>query len=170
MSKRTKLISLSILSLIAYIYLNYYFTFFTIENRITKYSEEMSALNQLLKDMTQENLISILVIITIIVTTLSLLVQYLVGIFLLMLFTDKVKSQLFYALIPKIIIMSINVIFIVTWQIYDSWLYLTTALVGSILIMFLFQYKKQNWKASILFSIAFILDPVISIVKEISTL
>jgi hypothetical protein len=169
-SERAKLISLSILTLITYIYLNYYFAFFMIENEITKYSEELSSLRQLLEDVAQENLILILVIITIIITTISLLIQYIIGKFLLMLFTLDVNSHLFHVLIPKIFIMIINLLFIMIWEIYDSWFYLTTALIGSILIMLFFQYNKKNWKASILFSVVFILDPLFSIVKEISNL
>ncbi len=117
--------------------------------------------------MSYETMLNLIVVITTILTTISLLVQYLIAKFLLMIFAPEVKSHLFYALIPKIIIMFINVICMGILQIHSLWLYIFTALIGAVLILFFFQYKKANWKASILFATPFIMDALISLGKEI---
>lgn len=166
MEKHTRLTSF--ISLIVYVLLNYYFVSFAIQ--INGVSEELNGLHKLLDNISHENIIMTIAIITTITTTISLLIQYIIGKFLLILFVSNIKGHLFYVLIPKIFIMIINMIFIGVGQVHDSWLYMSTALIGSIIILLFFQYKKENWKASILFALAFIMDALFSLGKEIFSL
>ncbi|MER3124075.1 hypothetical protein ABQG68_01570 [Bacillus pumilus] len=155
----------SLISLVIFILANYYFVTFAIE--LNGYISKLDDLRALLEDMSYETMLNLIVVITTILTTISLLVQYLIAKFLLMLFAPEVKSHLFYALIPKIIIMFINVICMGILQIHSLWLYIFTALIGAVLILFFFQYKKANWKAAILFAAPFMIDALISLGKEI---
>lgn len=148
--------------------INFYFISLTIE--INGFSEQLKDLDELLDNISHEKIVLIISIVTTVITMISLLVQYIIGKFLLIIFVSNVKSHLFYALIPKILIMIINIVFIGVWQIHNSWLYMFTALMGSIVILLFFQYKKENWKASILFAAAFIIDALISLGKEIFSL
>jgi hypothetical protein len=164
--KRPRLTSL--ISLILFVFVNYYFVTFAID--INGYIIELEELEALLEDISYENMILTIAIITTVITTISLLVQYIIGKFLLIIFIPEVKSKLFYALIPKILIMIINIIFMGILHIHSSWLYMFTALLGAVLIMFFFQYKKENWKASILFAAPFTIDALFSLGKELFTL
>ncbi|MDF2004119.1 hypothetical protein P2Q02_15855 [Bacillus pumilus] len=155
----------SLISLVIFIMANYYFVTFAIE--LNGYISQLDDLRAMLEDMSYETMLNLIVVITTILTTISLLVQYLIAKFLLIIFAPEVKGHLFYALIPKIIIMFINVICMGILQIQSLWLYLFTALIGAALILFFFQYKKANWKASILFAAPFIIDAFISLGKEI---
>ncbi|AMM90673.1 membrane protein [Bacillus pumilus] len=155
----------SLISLIIFIFANYYFVTFAIE--LNGYISILDDLKALLEDISYETMLNLIVVITTTLTTISLLVQYLIGKFLLMIFAPEVKSKLFYALIPKILIMFINVICMGILQINNLLLYMLTALIGSVLILLFFQYKKENWKASILFATPFIIDALISLGKEI---
>ncbi|MGX9290255.1 hypothetical protein ACSLGF_03335 [Bacillus sp. A015] len=155
----------SLISLVIFILANYYFVTFAIE--LNGYISKLDDLKALLEDISYETMLNLIVVITTTLTTISLLVQYLIGKFLLMIFAPEVKSHLFYALIPKILIMFINVICMGILQVHSLWLYIFTALIGSILILIFFQYKKANWKASILFAAPFIIDALISLGKEI---
>ena len=165
MEKHPKLISL--ISFIIYVFLNYYFVSFSVANQISGFSGELIDLNKLLDDISHENLVLIIAIITTILTTISLFIQYIIGKFLLVLFTSNVHGHLFYALFPKIFITVINIICMGLWQIHNLWFYMSTALIGSVLILLFFQYKKGNWKASFLFAAPFIVDPLISLGKAI---
>ncbi|MBW4854128.1 hypothetical protein MH138_01360 [Bacillus safensis] len=155
----------SLISLVIFIFANYYFVTFAIE--LNGYISKLDDLKALLEDISYETMLNLIVVITTTLTTISLLVQYLIGKFLLMIFAPEVKSKLFYALIPKILIMFINVICMGILQINNLWLYMFTALIGAVLILLFFQYKKENWKASILFAAPFIIDALISLGKEI---
>lgn len=163
MAKLVKLNLLSLFSLIAFLLLNYYFVSMIADNQISILSRDMEDLKSVLNDISHENFVLIVTIISTITTTFGLLIQYLIGKFLLVIFASEIKSYLFHALIPKIFIVIINLFFIGVYQIHNNWLYLSTALIGSILILFFFQYQKKNWKASLLFSSAFIIDALISL-------
>lgn len=155
----------SLISLVIFIFANYYFVTFAIE--LNGYISKLDDLKALLEDISYETMMNLIAVITTTLTTISLLVQYLIGKFLLMIFAPEVKSKLFYALIPKILIMFINVICMGILQINNLLLYMLTALIGSVLILLFFQYKKENWKASILFAALFIIDALTSLGKEI---
>ncbi|MED1747254.1 MULTISPECIES: hypothetical protein [Bacillus] len=157
----------SLISLVIFILANYYFVTFAIE--LNGYISKLGDLRALLEDISYDTMLNLIVVITTTLTTISLLVQYLIGKFLLMIFAPEVKSHLFYALIPKILIMFVNVICMGILQVHSLWMYIFTALIGSILILIFFQYKKANWKASILFAAPFIIDALISLGKEIVT-
>ncbi|MBY8911989.1 hypothetical protein KY305_04345 [Bacillus sp. YC2] len=158
----------SFVSLIVYVFLNFYFISLVIE--MNGFSEELKDLHNLLDNFSHRKLVLIISVVTTVITMISLLVQYIIGKFLLIIFASNVKSHLFYALIPKILIMIINIIFIGIWQIHNSWFYLFTALMGSIVILLFFHYKKENWKASILFAASFIIDALFSLGKSIFSL
>ncbi|MGX4669382.1 hypothetical protein JNUCC74_09225 [Cerasibacillus sp. JNUCC 74] len=167
MGERIKLLLLSFFLLSVYVLLNYYFIFLVADNQINLLSQDLEDLKYVLDNISHKNLVLIVTIISTFTTTLGLLVQYLIGKFLLVIFASNVQSHLFHALIPKVFIMIINLIFMGVLEIHNTWLYLLTALIGSILILFFFQYKKQNWKASLLFSSAFIIDALFSLCKTI---
>lgn len=168
MEKHAKLISF--ISFIGYSILNYYFVSFSVTNQIKGISGEINDLNKLLEDISHENLVLIITIITVIATTAFLLMQYIIGKFLLFLFASDVQSHLFYVLIPKIFITVINIFFMRIWQINNSWLYIFTSLLGAIAVLLFFQHIKENWKASMLFAAALIFDPLLSLGKEIFSL
>lgn len=163
MEKRPRLVSL--ISLIFFVFANYYFVTFAIE--LNGYIVELDDLRAMLEDISYETMFNLIAVITTVLTTISLLVQYIIGKFLLIIFVPEIKSRLFYALIPKILITFVNIIFMGFLHIHSLWLYMVTALLGTILILIFFQYKNKSWKASILFASPFILDAVFSLVKEI---
>lgn len=167
MAKRGKLILLSIFSFIVYMLLNYYFVSIVADNQISILSQDVEDLKYVLDNISHENFVLIITVISTIITTFGFLIQYLIGKFLLVIFAPDVKSHLFHALIPKVFIVIINLTFIGVFQIYNNWFYLTTALIGAISILLFFQYQKQNWKGSLLFSAAFIIDPLISLGRSI---
>lgn len=162
-----KLFLLSFLLLSVYVLLNYYFISLIADNQISLLSKDLEDLKYMLDNISHENLVLLVTIFSTFTTTLGLLVQFIIGKFLLVIFASNVQSHLFDALIPKVIIMVINLTFMVILDIHSTWFYLSTALIGSILILLFFQYKKQNWKASLLFSSAFIIDALFSLVKTI---
>ncbi len=163
--KHTKLISFFIF--IVYVLLNYYFVSFSVADQLSESTGKLNDLKYLLEDISYKNLLLIITIITTIITTFSLLIQYIIGKFLLVIFAPDVHCHLFYALIPKTIIIVINIIFVGILQIHNSWLYMFTAFIGSIAVLLFFQYKNKSWKASMLFAAAFIIDPIFSLSKEI---
>lgn len=167
MGKPAKLILLSIFLLIAYLLLNYYFVSIVADNQISILSQDIEDLKYVLNDISHENFVLIITVISTLTAIFGLLIQYLIGKFLLVIFASDVKSHLYHALIPKVLILIINLIFIEVFQIHNNGVYLSTALIGSILILLFFQYQKQNWKASLLFSSAFIIDALISLGKSV---
>lgn len=166
MEKHPKLISF--FSFILYVVLNYFFVSFATEHQIAGFSDEFAEVKKLLAD--GDSLRQIITTIAAIVTTVSVLVQYIIGKFLLVVFVPGTKTHLYYALMPKLLVLMVNIIFIGVFNIQNTWLYLSTALIGALLIMFFIQYKRNNWKATILFSLVFLLDSVFSLGKSIYSL
>src|SRR5690606_30550316 len=138
MGKHPKLISL--ISFVLFIFLNFYFITFTIE--LNGYIVEMDDLKLLLEDISYDTMLNLISVITTVLTTISFLFQYIIGKFLLIIFAPENKSRLFYALIPKVFIMILNIVFMGVLHIQNSWLYMFTALLGAVLILLFFQYQQ----------------------------
>lgn|SRR5690606_14344237 len=136
-------------------------------------NELTETLNDLYNDLKKtfevsySKMILIVSVVTTVITTISFLVQYIIAKFLLIIFSPNIKSNMFYALIPKTLIIIINIIFMKIGDIYIYWFYLLTSVIGSIMVLLFFQYKKENWKASILFAAPFITDALFSFGKEV---
>ena len=157
MGKYPKLISIG--SFILYIILNYFFVTFASTHQIAGLSEEFKEINEMLSNST--SLLEIITILTLITTIIAVLAQYIIGKFLLIIFKPGIKTYLYYALAPKVLI------FIGVFQIYNAWLYQITALIGAFLIILFIQYKKNNWTVALLFSAIFLIDPLYSLGKSL---
>lgn len=169
MGKYPKLISF--VSFILYVLLNYYFLSFAVSYKIVGYLEEFEEIRELRKILSDNiNFEEIVTNFSLFLTLISFLVQYIIAKFLLTIFSPDIKVYLYYALVPKLFITMVNIIFIGLFQIYNLLLYQFTALLGAFLIMFFLKCKKANWTASILFSSIFLLDSLYTFGKSLYSL
>lgn len=160
-----KPIVISLFSLLLFIALTYYFISFTVE--LNTQTLKLDDLLDLLEEVSHDKVLLLITSLITLLTIFSTLIQYLISKFLLIIFSNKVKVRIYYALLPKSLILVLNILFMGLFGITNSWLYVFTAFVGSIFIYLFFQYKKENWKAALIFSSVFLLDSIVSIGKEI---
>ncbi|MEC1966744.1 hypothetical protein P9G36_06900 [Bacillus cereus] len=164
MGKYSKLVSLS--WLIIYIILTSLFLLLFIENG-GKFDEEIKDLSQFIERVSPE---TILLLISVILTLLSTFVSYYIARFLLLFLVTDIKTNMSDMLIPKSLVMVINILIINLFSLYDPEIFIFTSFIGAIGILLLSQVKKKNWKVSIVFSLPFILDATISLTKAIASL
>jgi hypothetical protein len=112
----------------------------------------------------------ILLVISVLTTLLSTVVAYFIARFLLFFFTTDIKCNMSDILIPKSLVIIVNILFITLLNLYDPRIFMLTAFIGAIGILLLFQLKKKNWLGSIIFSIPFIADALLSLAKTTASL
>lgn len=152
-----KALNVFILSLITVIYVHLYIDVGNFDNQI-------DALSNIL-DKTDPKVI-IIGIVTV-VTIISLLIEYFISKFLMVLFFEKHLRFLTVndAVIPKIITYILNIIMLKTISTNYQQAFSITAILGALLTFILFQRKNKNFLSSLVFALPFILDTLYSAFK-----
>lgn len=125
---------------------------------------EMKDISKLITNISPEILLTI---ISLIITVIGLLVEYVIAKFLLLIFVPSIKPNFIYVISPKLIAILLNTILITLFNVDTKVIFLTITLLGSLGIFFIFFSKKKSLMATILFSAPFILDAAIALIKEI---
>ncbi|MDP7981444.1 hypothetical protein [Bacillus multifaciens] len=132
-----------------------------------KFDEEIKGLSQFIDRVSPK---TIILIISVLMTLLGTVVAYIIAKFLLLFFVTDTKSNMSDMLIPKSLVMIVNILIITLLNLYNPSVFILTSFIGSIGILLLFQAKKKNWKVSIVFSLPFIVDASLSLAKTVASL
>lgn len=165
---KNKTIVISLLLLIIYALVSTLFIFMYIP--VSDFNKYIVSLNKVLTNLSDLQ-INMLVSVTLsVISIVSFLIQYVIVKFLFTIFSIKEKAYMYFALIPKLIFISLNIIFLLVFSIKEAWIFSFSALIATIFIFIYFYYKNKKIFPSILFVAPFIIDASISLIKMISKL
>lgn len=161
MEKKPKLTALILI--IIYIILMFFFIYSYVP--IGNLNKAVISLNKILVNLSELQVTILVAVIASLGSLISFLIQYVIAKFLFIIFSFKSKIYIYYALIPKSILMLLNIIFVKFFLINNEWFYTLSAFIASVFILLYFQYKNINWKHSFVFAAPFLIDSIISLSK-----